>query len=180
MAGKITSRLKHPDYESGCFRTIELCGSTCNSMVVQGVCSVQGLRSLIDKTNASDEKRAAETFRFMEEQKIRKALAPNEWEKLKDTLIRECITFSQSTEHALLSDTLGINELVLRNARTGKSVKFTYGADMPCVFYEGDERGHFAFRPSADGMTLQWFDPRYNRIITIEDIVFETTKYLIK
>jgi hypothetical protein len=141
---------------------------------------VQGIRSLIDEINAADEKRAAETFRFMEEQKIRKALAPNEWDKLKTQLIQKCATFNQSTEHALQSEKRGVNELILRNAGTGKSAKFSYSADVPCVFFEGyDGGGHFGFRPSADGITLQWFDTKRNTATSINDLVFEIIAYLI-
>jgi hypothetical protein len=140
--------------------------------------TTQGLRSVIDKANAATEKRVAETFRFMEEQKIRKALAPNEWEKFKHQHIQECATLNQSGQ-PLQSDAYGVNELTLRNTDTGKSVKFTFNPDMPCVFYDGDDSGHFAFKPSADGMTLQWFHPKYKRVVTIGEIFFETIKYLI-
>src|SRR5438132_503889 len=115
--------------------------------------------SIVDAVNADEAKRSAETFRFMEEQKIKKALAPKEWEKLKAQLIQECGKFSQSTGHQLQSEPRGLNELKLRNASTGRIAKFTYNADVPCIFFEGyDGGGHFAFRPSADGTLLQWVD----------------------
>jgi hypothetical protein len=142
---------------------------------------VQGLRSIFDKINAADEERAAETFRFMEEQKIRKTLAPIEWEKLKEQLIRECANLtSASTKHVIQAETQGVNELRLKNTSTGKTAKFTYKPEMPCVVFEGfDGGGHFAFRPSADGMTVQWFDTKRNTVTSINDISFEVTAYLI-
>jgi hypothetical protein len=141
---------------------------------------MQGLRSLIDKANAATERRAAETFRFMEEQKIRKTLAPSEWETFKGQLIQECASLAQSTEHRIQSETRGANELILKHLATNNTAKFAYNADMPCVFFEGyDGGGHFAFRPSADGMTLQWFDTKRNAPTSINDLVFEIAAYLI-
>jgi len=138
------------------------------------------LRPLVDAVNADEAKRSAETFRFMEEQKIKKALAPKEWEKLKAQLIQECGKFSQSTGHQLQSEPRGLNELKLRNASTGRMAKFTYNADVPCIFFEGyDGGGHFAFRPSADGTLLQWVDTKRNSVTTINELVFEITAYLI-
>jgi len=141
---------------------------------------MQGLRLLIDKANAVTERRAAETSRFMKEQKIRKTLAPNEWEKFKAQIIQECATHTESTENRLASEPRGANELILKNLATNKTAKFVYSADMPCVLFEGyDGGGHFAFRPSADGMSVQWFDVKRNGPTSINEIVFEVIAYLI-
>jgi phage regulator Rha-like protein len=57
-------------------------------------------RSLIDEINTEDERCFVDNYSFMEEQKIKKALAPAQWEEMKNALAEECTKVSKSLSRA--------------------------------------------------------------------------------
>jgi hypothetical protein len=118
---------------------------------------MQALRSLIDSINADEETRAAETFRFMEEQKIKKALGPALWEDLKTKFEQSCVAIEQSSPLRLEFLTDGINEITIVNAKNGKTAVLSYNSDVPCVFYRTPkDKGQMTFRVSPDGNAVQF------------------------
>jgi len=118
---------------------------------------MQDLRSLIDSINAEEETRAAETFRFMEEQKIKKALGPALWEDLKIEFEKSRGAIEKSSSLRLEFVSEGINEISIVNATNGKTAVLSYNSDVPCVFYRTPkDKGQMTFRVSPDGNAIQF------------------------
>jgi hypothetical protein len=118
---------------------------------------MQGIRPLIDKINADEAKQAAETFRFMEEQKIKKALGPALWEDLKAKLEEFCTSTGKSSPSKLRFTTEGVYEVSIANERDGRTAFLEYNSDVPCVFYKTPtSKGQMTFRVSPDGNAVQF------------------------
>jgi hypothetical protein len=130
---------------------------------------VQDLRFLIDTINAADEKRAAETFRFMEERKIKKIFVPKEWGKLKDGFRRALQGVRETAVH-LEHKERGDSEFIVTNSDNGRRVSFTYSPDAQCIFY--DNVDYYAFRISPDGTSVLWVDSK-TKLVTGPDEVIE-------
>jgi hypothetical protein len=97
-----------------------------------------------------------ENFRFMEEQKIRKALGPRQWEQLKNSLSQFCSEIMKSSPSVITFRTEGIYDVEIVNHKNGKGLSLTYNADVPCVFYQTPTaKGQIGFRVNADGMSVQ-------------------------
>ncbi len=96
-------------------------------------------RSLIDEINAEDERRFVDNYTFMEEQKIKKALAPAQWEEMKIALAEECTKVSKSSRATFAFESEGINECSIRNLRNGKLLSMKYSPDVPCIQYTTPE-----------------------------------------
>lgn len=113
---------------------------------------MQDLRSLIEGVNSEEEKRAAENYRFMEEQKIKKALAPALWEELKAKMQDYCESFKKSSPVNLSMSAEGVYELSVTNIKNARTLSLAYNRDVPCVFYKGPSAtGRLVFRVSPDG-----------------------------
>ena len=101
-----------------------------------------GIRSLIEQINVDAEIKAAETYRFMEEQKIKKALAPAQWEDLQTSLEDECDKIKASSPMQLALEKEGIYEFTITNLRNGKAISLRYDPDVPCIHVNaGGKRG---------------------------------------
>lgn len=112
---------------------------------------MQGLRPIIDRINTAEERRAAETFRFMEEQKIRKAYAPRLWDELKQEFKKQCEAVVKSSSVRLLCEENGINELKVSAPKTGSAAVLTLNIDVPCIFYRTPHgNGEIRFGVSVD------------------------------
>jgi hypothetical protein len=141
---------------------------------------VQDSRELIDGINAEEEKRCAETYRFMEEQKIKKALAPAQWEELKSDLATHCEKIRRSSPVDIVVEEDGPDRISLTNTRNGKSLSMSYNANVPCIQYVVPGRsGHFGFRVAADGASIQLMDgpvPKQTRDVAFDAIKRITAK----
>ena len=117
---------------------------------------MQELRSLITRINDADSRRQIEGLRFVEEQKIKKALAPAQWELLKQSLSKHCKAVAQSSSVTLEFREDGINDAVLTNVKDGRTAELSYVNDVPCVTYKTPvDSEHFPFRVSPDGTMFQ-------------------------
>jgi hypothetical protein len=117
---------------------------------------MQGLRSLITGINDADSRRQMEGSRFVEEQKIRKALAPTQWEALKLNLKKHCEAVNRSSPVTLKFREDGINDVFVANVSDGREAELSYISDVPCITYKTPvDSGHFPFRVSPDGTMVQ-------------------------
>lgn len=120
------------------------------------------LRGTIEQLNSLDKQRIAETHRFMEEQKIKKGLGPELWEKLAAKIGEFCAAIGESSPADLTCSAEGIYVLSITNIKNGRSAKLEYNRDVPCIFYKTPSgSGHLAFRVSADGNSVD---------LTLDDI----------
>jgi hypothetical protein len=118
---------------------------------------MQDLRSLIENFNAQDEKKATENYRFMEEQKIKKSLAPRLWEDLKRGFSQHCDEIRKSSSRNLVAKNEGIYVLSILDKKSGREALLKYDANVPCVHYDTpSEKGEFTFRVSPDGNSLDF------------------------
>jgi hypothetical protein len=124
-------------------------------------------RSLIDEINTEDERCFVDNYSFMEEQKIKKALAPAQWEEMKNALAEECTKVSKSSRATFAFESEGINECSIRNLRNGKMLSMKYNPDVPCIQYTTPEgkSGHFGFRVNREGTILQIMDGQYPKLL---------------
>jgi hypothetical protein len=110
----------------------------------------------------------------MEEQRIKKALAPAQWYELKQTLEKECWGISRACPALLSCETEYAHEAVVRNLRTGRITSLRYDPDVPCVHFENPGTSEaFTFRVSVDGTRLQFMYrelPRLSRELVHEII----------
>src|SRR5207245_4617690 len=135
-----------------CQRALRNLGLGEHSHLMQECARMQDLRYLISGIRSKAEKDAVEAFRFMEEQKIKKALAPKLWERLRDRLKKECGDMLNASGVRIVAEEPTINELILTNADNGRQVSLSYGSDVPCIFFEGyNDGGHFGFQISHNG-----------------------------
>jgi hypothetical protein len=115
--------------------------------------------SLITAIKAATEAQTAEAYRFMEEQKIKKALAPVQWDVWKNELDQESQRMTARTVVPLQfgEDLEGV--VTIRNLKSGSLATLWYDGDVPCIHYETPTiRGHIAFRVALDGTALQFMD----------------------
>lgn len=92
----------------------------------------------------------------MEDQKIRKALAPAVWEELKKTLADHCSSIGKVSPVKLECKADGINTFKLANLGDRRQAILTYNPDVPCIFYKTPlDSGPLTFRVSADGTCVQ-------------------------
>jgi hypothetical protein len=116
-------------------------------------------RDLIDSINAEEERRYVESYRFMEEQKIKKALAPAQWEEFKQTL-EDSVRKTGAVSPVIISfESDYPDEAVLRNQRNGRIARLIYNPDVPCVQYQTPTKsGTYTFRLNTGGTILQFMD----------------------
>jgi len=121
---------------------------------------MQTSRKLIESLIAEDDRRAAETYRFMEEQKIKKGIAPEKWEELRVALIAECEKVSRNSSRQISVEESDSDHLDIRNMESGVVLSMTYNPDVPCIQYTlpTGRSGHFGFRVARDGMSVQIMD----------------------
>jgi hypothetical protein len=118
---------------------------------------MQDLRAVVERINSAELRREAETFRFMEEQKIKKALGPAEWEKLKRSLASHCEAIGESSPTSFRFQEEGVNAVEITNIRNGKTARLSYNSDVPCIMFRTPvSSGHVAFRVSPDGTMVQF------------------------
>jgi hypothetical protein len=107
---------------------------------------------LISSINSDEERRFVESYRFMEEQKIKKVFGPDHWQDLKLALENECqnIRRSSSAQFDLVPD--GIYDATLVNQRSGASLHLRYETDVPCIRVTlGEKTGYLHFRLNPNG-----------------------------
>ena len=140
---------------------------------------MQDIRSIIDRINTAAEQRAAETYRFMEEQKIKKALGPALWEDLKRLLEKNSDQVMKSSPLRLRFSTDGINDVSVKNITDGRTATLIYNPDVPCVFYKNPgDQGQLTFRVSPDGNSVQFM--RGLVALMLDEIVFGTINNIIE
>lgn len=132
---------------------------------------------LIDRARAEVESRNAETFRFMEEQKIRRALAPAQWEAFKESLRVECDRMIR----------IGVNivpefkdsVIHLLNVPKGAVVALAFDDAVPCVHCEiRGRKSHFAFQV-VNGTSVMFVDSS-NIPKTVAQVVLIVTEALLR
>jgi len=142
---------------------------------------MQGLRLIIERLSADRERRAAETFRFMEEQRIKKVLAPKQWEELRESLQKECKSLERQSDLSFLIETPDIDSLKITNAKSGRQASFAYNPDVPCISFKGyDDGGYFGFMVSADGISVQLFDVKRTVPTSVNEITLDVMQYLVR
>lgn len=113
------------------------------------------LSDVIERLNSEEEQRQAETFRFMEEQKIKKALGLPLWEELKAKLREDCDFVAKSSPVRLNVAAHGAYALTLTNVKDGRTIELIYNRDVPCVLYKiPSGSGRLTFRVAADGNSV--------------------------
>jgi len=128
---------------------------------------MQTSRDLVDSAIADEEIRAAETYRFMEEQKIKKELAPAQWDDLKRALVAEHERLSKSSRLNLTIEDDGLSELSIRNNDIGKAMFLKYNPNAVCIQYvlPDGRNGHFGFQVNRTGTVVQIMDGAVSRMI---------------
>jgi len=93
----------------------------------------------------------------MENQKIKKALAPAQFEEFKKACEDECAKIGAVSPVQLHFEEDSTREFSVRNLQSGRMVSFAYDPDVPCIHYESPKgHGHIAFHVSSDGTMLQF------------------------
>ena len=132
----------------------------------------------IERLNSEEERRRAETFRFMEEQKIKKALGPALWEELKAKLREYCDAIADSSSAKIKVSAQGLYVLSVTNVKDGRSAELSYNREVPCVFYRTPSgSGRLAFRVSADGNSLDFLLDEIPK--SLDDLTFFFIRPLI-
>lgn len=87
------------------------------------------------------------------------ALAPTQWEALKDSLKSECAKVEAFHRANLVVDNDQIHEATITNLRTGRAVSLRYESDFPRVSVTaGEKAGYLEFRVSFDRKSVQFMD----------------------
>jgi len=127
---------------------------------------MQSSEDLLHSLHAEDQVRTAESGRFMEEQQIKRALAPAQWEALKLALQDECAAIKQASAVTLEFESEWPWNSTIRNTRTGQIATLRYDPTVPCIHYlTGKWAGHFTFRVGPDGTMLQFVDKGIPRLM---------------
>jgi hypothetical protein len=120
---------------------------------------MQDLRALIDKINESESRRLIEGRRFVEEQQIKKKLAPQQWEILKKSLAAHCESIGKSSSVDIRFREDGINEVVITNVTKEGQIHLSYVPEVPCIEYQTpSHEGNFFFRVGQGGTSLQFIE----------------------
>ena len=115
------------------------------------------MQTLIAEINRAAELKAAEEYCFMETQKIKRSLAPAQFEAFKKACETECENIGKVSPVQLHFEEESPHEFSVTNLRSGKVVSFRYDPDVPCIHFETPKgTGHIAFHVSADGTMLQF------------------------
>src|SRR5438876_336992 len=117
---------------------------------------MQELQPIISKLNVDEENRAAESFRFMEEQRIKKAHAPQIWNDLKEKLTKAC----EEIPIELRVDS-GINKLKIKNLGNGRLLVLSFDPMVPCILCDGlrgQQRVILMFEVNAKGTIVSLVD----------------------
>lgn len=136
---------------------------------------------LFSAIRAAEERRSAERFCFMEEQKIKKALAPRIWDELVANLRDQAKRIGEVSPVRLAADLRSAYELRLTNSETGRRVLLTYVPDVPCINFDGFEGGgYWPFKVNRDGTAVQLFDVQRNIVIArVSDVAFDLVRSLV-
>jgi len=131
------------------------------------------MQTLIREINRAAELAAVEAYNFMEQQKIKKALAPTQWKQFKVEFKAECENIGSNQFHFEESSP---GEFTVRSLRTALVATLRYDPDVPCIHFETPvSSGHFGFHVSADGNTLQFVDGGLPRLIReLKHKIFKT------
>jgi hypothetical protein len=117
------------------------------------------METLIREINRAAELAAVEAYKFMEEQKIKKALAPVQFEEFKKACEAECKNIGAVSPVKLHFGEESPHEFSVTNLRSGKIVSFRYDPDVPCIHFNApDSKGHIAFHVSPQGTMLQFVE----------------------
>lgn len=134
------------------------------------------MRDLAAAIRAENERIFAEKYCFMEEQKIKKALAPQQWDELCAALDEEGRRINALAARDLVScERPYPDSATVRNLSDGRTVTLRYDPDVPCIHYEipGGKKGHLGFRVAFDGTSVQIMDGRYpKRIAEVAQDIF--------
>ncbi len=92
----------------------------------------------------------------MEEQKIKKALAPAKWEELKAALKDECAQIMAVSPVQLITEELTPFEFSIANIESNGAAHLRYEGDVPCIVATvGGKSADLFFRVSQDGTYVQ-------------------------
>ena len=117
------------------------------------------MQTLIAEITRAAESKAAEEYCFMETQKIKKALAPVQFEEFKKTCDDECRKIRAVSPVQLHFEDTPPFEFSITNLRSGRVASFRYDLDVPCIHFETLEgTGHIGFHVSPDGTMLQFVE----------------------
>jgi hypothetical protein len=112
-------------------------------------------RELIDSVVAADKKRFVESYRFMEEQQIKKALATAQWEDLKHEVENVCLEITQTSPATLEFEPASSQEVTVRNLKNGRTSTLRFDPTVPCVHYSTPKgNGHYAFKVNEGGGSI--------------------------
>ena len=137
-----------------------------------------GIKSHIEMTNVDAEIKAAEIYRRMEEQKIKKALALAKWEDLQASLEGECDKIKASHRMQLAIEKEGSCEITVTNLRTRKAIALRYDPEAPCIHVKaGGQSGHLRFRVVFPGASAEISDGDIPR--NIADITVNLTRRIL-
>jgi hypothetical protein len=113
-------------------------------------------RGLIEGICCAEERRFGESYRSMEELKIKKALAPAKWEELKAALKDQCAQMmAVSPVHLVMEESTPF-EFSVANPENGGAAQLRYEGDVPCIVTTvGGKSADLFFRVSQDGTSIQ-------------------------
>ena len=115
------------------------------------------MQTLSAEISRAADLKAAEDYCFMESQKIKKSLAPAQFELFKKACETECENIGKISPVELHFEEESTREFSVRNLRSGRMVSFAYDPDVPCIHFESPKgHGHIAFHLSSDGTMLQF------------------------
>ena len=137
---------------------------------------MKNIQELIKCLNSEDKRLMRKAYRFMEEQKIKKALSPTQWEDLKSQLRGHCEKIKSIFPGEYRTGGRWINEFAVRNMRNGNIFLFLMIPKSPRIHFVNpvEEEGHYAFRVVSDGTAIQMMDGAYPR--SAAEIAFRIMK----
>ena len=127
------------------------------------------MKSLVDKINAADAARELNRAWFVEQQHIKKNLAPQLWRSLLAVLQEKCGSINKSTKARIVIETINDSEVKLTNAETGAWLHLQYDDGTPCVWFQSPgPSDYYAFKVDDDGSGVKFFDHR-NQVALFPD-----------
>jgi hypothetical protein len=140
------------------------------------------INAICDTIRRRDHARMVRMENFIEEQKIKKALAPIQWELLKKHLehTRKAMADVSPVQLTIRLAANG-HAMTVSNPENGRRVTLSYDPDVPCIHVQGyDGSPYFAFQAVNNGSDVQFFDQMKNIGTMADDIVFDVTHYLTR
>ncbi len=132
----------------------------------------------IEEINVEAEIKAAETYRYMEEHKIKNALALTQWEDLQTKLEGERDKLKASYPMQLAIEKEGNYEITVANLRNGISIPLRYDPNVPCIHVNaGGKMFILGFRVAFDTLSVEFMEG--NIPLNIRDIAVNLTRRIL-